>query len=114
MKSSRVPNFFHDRPLFGMDIGHGSLKVMQVDEAVDKTLKPGDNPRVVGYGFTTFDKVAQEDGAIIKPDIIAKAAQSLFKNHLIGDITTKRVALAIPAYRTFTRSLSLPKLKPKQ
>lgn len=110
MKNSKIPNFFHDKPLFGMDIGHGSLKVMQLDYPHSKPIKPGTKPHVKGYGFTTFDSVAQKDGVIIDPEIIAKATHSLFEKHLIGDITTRRVALAIPAYRTFTRSLAVPNL----
>jgi type IV pilus assembly protein PilM len=109
-KTSKIPSFFHDKPLFGLDIGHGSLKVMQVAEQGLKTHRP----KVIGYGFTTFDKAAQADGAIAQPEVIAKAALDLFQNHLIGDITTRRVAIAIPAYRTFTRAIHIPKLKPQE
>jgi type IV pilus assembly protein PilM len=111
MKTTKTPYFFHNKPLFGLDIGHGSLKVMQVAEAPGNTLPKHYQPRLIGYGFTTFDKAAQENGVIAQPEIIAKAAHELFEKHLIGDITTRRVALAIPAYHTFTRSLSLPKLR---
>ncbi len=113
MKNTNIANFYHDKQLFGLDIGHGSLKVMQLEH---QPLKTGSkiHPRVVGYGFATFDKAAQEDGVVIKPEVIAKAAHDLFKNHLIGDVTTRRAAIAIPAYRTFTRSVQLPKLKPAQ
>lgn len=107
----KTPNFFHDKPLFGLDIGNGSMKVMQ---SVMSATKPGAKSHqhtIVGYGFQTFDPAAQEDGVIVQPEIIAKAALELFKHQLIGDITTRRVALAIPAYRTFTRSLQLPKLQ---
>jgi type IV pilus assembly protein PilM len=113
MKTAKIPYFLHDKPLFGLDIGHGSLKVMQVSEAALKTGHKR-QPRIIGYGFTTFDGAAQEDGVVVQPETIAKAAQELFQHHLIGDITTRRVSIAIPAYRTFTRSLRLPKLKPNQ
>lgn len=109
--TTKTPYFFHDKPLFGLDIGHGSLKVMQVSQETDHGANKKLGPRMAGYGFTGFDKKALKDGAIVNPEIIAKAARDLFKNHLVGDITTRRVALAIPAYRTFTRSLQLPKLK---
>jgi type IV pilus assembly protein PilM len=116
MKTAKIPNFFHDKPLFGLDIGHGSLKVMQLETA-EQTAKPASktrNPKVIGYGFTRFDKAAQQDGVVTQPEIIAQAALNLFKHELIGDITTNRVAIAIPAYRTFTRSLQLPKLQAKE
>ena len=114
MKTAKITNFFHDKPLFGLDIGHGSLKVMQLSEAASSVSLKGHRPHLVGYGFTDFDKAAQADGVVVKPEIIAKAAAELFEHNLIGDITTRRVAMAIPAYRTFTRSLQLPKLQANQ
>ncbi|MDL2362936.1 MAG: type IV pilus assembly protein PilM [Patescibacteria group bacterium] len=114
MKQAKISNFYHDKPLFGLDIGHGSLKVMQLSDPAEKVIAKHHLPKVVGYGFINFDKSAQQDGVVVKPEIIAQAAQELFKNNLIGDITTRRVAIAIPAYRTFTRSLQLPKLKPNE
>jgi type IV pilus assembly protein PilM len=114
MKTAKIPYFLHDKPLFGLDIGHGSLKVMQVSEVPAKAAGHKHQPKIIGYGFATFDKAAQEDGVVIQPETIAKAALEMFKQHLIGDITTRRVSIAIPAYRTFTRSLRLPKLKAGQ
>lgn len=116
MKTAKTTDFFHDKPLFGLDIGPGSLKVMQLSEQNSKPKKGSKSkqPNVVGYGFTNFDKAALEDGVVTKPEIIAQAALDLFKNHLVGDITTDRVAMSIPAYRIFTRSMQLPKLKDKE
>lgn len=113
MKTAKIPYFLHDKPLFGLDIGSSSLKVMQLGESPNNNNR-GARPQIIGYGFTDFDKTAQENGVLVKPDVIAKAAHNLFGHHLIGDITTRRVAIAIPAYRTFTRSLKLPKLKTGQ
>lgn len=114
MKTAKIPNFFHDKPLFGLDIGHGSLKVMQLEEQPAKPSGKHHASKVIGYGFTRFDKGALEDGVVTQPEIIAQAALNLFKHDLIGDITTNRTAIAIPAYRTFTRSMQLPKLQPKE
>jgi type IV pilus assembly protein PilM len=114
MTNTKTPNFFHDKPLFGMDIGHGSLKVMQLAEQGASATHKKRHPKVVGYGFTNFDISAQENGVVIKPEVVAKAAKELFENHLIGDITTRRVAMAIPTYRTFTRSVRMPDLNKKQ
>ncbi len=113
MKNAKISNFYHDKPLFGIDIGHGSLKVMQLAEQ-SQTPSNKAQPRIIGYGSASFDKAAQEDGVIVQPEIIAKAAHDLFKQGLVGDITTRRAAIAIPAYRTFTRSVQLPKLKPSE
>lgn len=98
--------FFKDKPLFGLDIGHGSLRVMQLD--LDHK-----SPRLVGYGKTTFDPAAISGGVVDKPEIIANATLELFKHHLIGDITTKRVAVSLPAAQAFTRTMQLPNMKSK-
>lgn len=112
---SRTPTFFHDKVMFGLDIGHGSIKVMQLDLGIEPAkIAKNYKPQVIGYGFTTFDGKAQADGVIVEPEIIAKATHDLFSRQLIGDITTRRAALAIPAYRTFTRSMLLPSLKHKE
>jgi type IV pilus assembly protein PilM len=102
--------FFKHKPLFGLDIGAASLKVMQVDE---DSLKNG-KPTIVGYGTTHFDQSAIENGEVVQPELVAKAMLDMFKGGLVGDITTRRVAMAIPAYRTFTRAISLSSLKPKE
>jgi type IV pilus assembly protein PilM len=105
--SSKPTHFFKDRPIFGMDIGHGSLKVMQIEHH-------GKKPRIVGYGTTSFDSSSINDGVIKNPEAIAKATLELFQSHLVGDITTRRVIIAIPAYRTFTRLINLPHMAGKQ
>lgn len=102
--------FFSHKPLFGLDIGSGSLKVMQLDPA----SLGGKAPRIIGYGTAKFDPTAADNGVVVKPEVVAEAMLDLFKNRLIGDITTRRVAMAIPAYRTFTRAISLPALKMKE
>lgn len=106
MGSSKSTYFFKDKPIFGFDIGHGSLKVMQIER--------GKHSRVVGYGTTTFDPSAIEDGVITNHATIAKSTNALFNNQLIGDITTRRAVVAIPSYRTFTRLISLPPLSGKE
>jgi len=114
MKTTKTPIFYHDKPLFGLEIGHGSMKVMQVAGAPRAGDTKHTPPRLIGYGATTFDTAAQKDGVVIQPEVVARAALELFRGHLVGDITTKRVAIAIPAYRTFTRSLRLPRLNSKE
>ena len=98
--------FYQDKPVFGLDIGFSSLKVMQTTTQNKRQI-------VTGYGVTGFDPKAIKDGIIIEPEIIAKTAVELFNKHLVGDITTRRVAVAVPAARTFTRTITLPKLNNK-
>src|SRR5690349_9672886 len=99
--------FFKDKPLFGLDIGYGSLKVMQVD-----TL--GKKQRVIGYGAVTFDPAAINNGVIVNPEPVAQSAHELFSKNLIGHITTSRVVMSVPAARSYSRNVVLPKLQPKE
>jgi type IV pilus assembly protein PilM len=105
--TTSVPLLFEDKPMFALDVGRGSARVMQV--ARGKSA-----PRVVGYGVTTFDHSVIENGVIVKHEVIAGAVQNLFKNGLIGDITTNRVALTVPVSRAFVRSIDAPKLSDKE
>lgn len=98
--------FYHDKPVFGLDIGSSSLKVMQVDTE-------NHQHSVLGYGVTSFDPGAIVDGVITDPVSIAKVAQELFSKNIIGEITTRRVVLAMPASRTFNRTMTLPKMDTK-
>lgn len=98
--------FYKDKPLFGLDIGSSSVKVMQVT--------PGSkHQQVVGYGVVTYDSSAIKDGEVVKPEILAKSTKELFEKNLVGDITTRRVAIGIPVARTYNRVMNLPKLNKK-
>lgn len=98
--------FFKDKPVFGLDIGYGSLKVMQIDA--------NSKHNVIGYGVATFDPAAVRDGVILDLESVAKAANGLFKNGLTGDITTKRVIMSVPAAHAFNRNVHLPNLSKKE
>lgn len=98
---SNTSLFYKDKPLFGLDIGFNSLKVMQLSTI-------GKHTSVAAYGVTSFDESALADGVIVKPEIIAKAAYELFDNHIIGKIDTRRVAVTIPAARAYSRLMTLP------
>lgn len=100
-------NFYRHKPIFGFDIGHSSLKVMQIDHSAKR-------PRIVGYGTTDFDAAAIVDGVIEEPETIAKATLNLFKHRLVGDITTARAAMTIPSYRSYSRAIQLPLMKPSE
>jgi len=101
-KTPLTPYFFEDKPMFGLDVGHGTVRLMQ--------LAAGKKCKVIGYGEISFDPSAVEDGVIVKHEVLAAAIQKLFKHSLIGDITTKRVAVSLPIARAFTRSIDLPRL----
>lgn len=97
-------HFYQDKPVFGLDIGLSSLKVMQIETRHKRQV-------VSGYGVTSFGSDFFTDGVLTDSEGLAKVTKELFERHLIGDITTRRTVLAIPASKTFTRTMTLPKLK---
>lgn len=97
--------FFEDKPLFGLDIGHNTLRVMQLEQGRKA-------PRLKGYGAVAFDPAAIKDGVIVKPELISQAALHLFEKGLVGDISTNRVAVSLPASHAYTRAVQLPKMGP--
>lgn len=99
-------HFYHDKPILGLDIGFSTIKALQIEPA-------GKKMRVSGYGNGSFDSKVIKEGVIVDPESLAKSTLELFKNHIIGDISTRRVAVAIPASRTFTRTMTLPLMKTK-
>lgn len=98
--------FFEDKPIFGLDVGHDMLRVVQFDMGHS-------TPKLKGYGSVAFDPTAVVDGVVVKPELVAKSAVALFHKELTGDISTKRVAVSLPAARALTRAVQLPKMSQK-
>jgi type IV pilus assembly protein PilM len=99
-------NFFHNKPLFGLDIGYSSAKILQMGSVHHKQ-------QVIGYGVTSFQPKTIDNGIVKDHESVAKNIYQLMKHHIIGDITTRRVAMSIPASRTFNRTVTLPTMKNK-
>lgn len=93
--------FYKDRPLFGMDIGSSSVKVMQLE-----TQKL--HRQIAGYGVVNFDESCISSGVITKYEELAGSIQKMFKDGIIGNISTNRVVMSVPAAYTFSRIINLP------
>ena len=92
-------------PLFGMDIGHSSLKVMQLQPA------PGKNKSTVVTGYGSSYRYAVNSisgGAIVDYKALSEALHDLFEKRLAGTISTRKVACTIPMSHSFSRPLKLP------
>ena len=98
--------FYKDKPLFGLDIGSSSIKVMQIS-------KLGKRQQITGYGVVNYDQKALKDGVIENPVLLAKATKELFEKHIIGQINTRRVAIGVPVARTYNRVMTLPHMSKK-
>lgn len=99
--------FFEDKPLFGFDIGHGKVRVLQLSGNKE-------HPHIIGYGEAIFDADAIKDGVIVDHEAVATPVLEMFKHRLVGDITTKRVAMSVPIAHAFTRSIEVPELSEKE
>jgi type IV pilus assembly protein PilM len=100
--------FYKDKPVFGFDVGHSSLKLMQIEPAVGRK-----KDAVIGYGAIEFKPEAVKNGVLVDPEEIARQAYKLITKSLIGSFTTKRVAAALPVAFTFSRVVSLPPMERK-
>lgn len=98
--------FYKDKPLFGLDVGFSSIKVMQIAEH-------GKKQRVVGYGVASYDSKTTKEGVIEDLEGLAKITKDLFESNLVGEIDTRRVALTVPVAKTYNRVITLPDLSKK-
>lgn len=101
-------NFYHDQPLFGLDIGHSNLKVMQLETA------PNQRPRVLGYGAGGYPAKSMANGVIVDYKAVSHALYKIFTESITGSITARRVACTIPTSRTFSRPMRLPLMDNEQ
>ncbi len=102
-------NFYHDQPFFGLDIGHSSLKIMQLER------RKGQRPKIIGYGVSNYyHEDAIKNGVIVDFQGLGRAMHELFSDRLIGGITTRRVAGTVPTAHTFSRPMSLPPMDKSQ
>jgi type IV pilus assembly protein PilM len=95
-------------PLFGMDIGHSSLKVMQLEDGAGKSK----SPLVVGYGSSErYDINSISGGVIVDYKALSKALHDLLEHRLQGTISTRKVACTIPLSHSFSRPMALPAME---
>ncbi len=92
--------------MFGFDIGHGSIKIVQLDNSGKKTA-------LVGYGSIDFNPEAIKDGEIIDFDTLSSVAHKLIESSLKGSVITNRIAASLPVLRSFSRIISLPIMEEK-
>lgn len=95
--------FYRDKPVFGLDIGRSSVKIIQLDNSKEAC-------RVVGYGNTSFDPAAINNGVIVDPEAIVSSTYQLITKGMVGEITTRQVVMSLPNEHCFSRMLTIPKL----
>jgi type IV pilus assembly protein PilM len=103
---NNIAHFYKDKPLFGLDIGSDTIKVLQINHNGKKSV-------VHGYGLIEFNSDTIKDGVIIDHKSLAKSINNLFAHNITGNIDTRRVAMSIPSNKTYTKFMTLPKMKKK-
>lgn len=92
--------FYRDKPIIGLDISTTGIKVMSADPK--KWL-------VHGYGSIDLEplkvKAAMEDA---NSTYLTENLKILMSEKIIGDIASRRVAIAIPTGRSYSRTFTLP------
>lgn len=96
-----TPVFYKEKPIFGFDIGHSTLKVMQVNASPKQDV-------VTSYGHIEFPEKAVKNGVIVDAEEMAKQAYTLITKHLVGHLDASRVAASLPVANTYNRILTLP------
>ena len=92
--------FYKDKPVIGLDISNTGVKVMSVDPK--KWL-------VHGYGSIDLEpiKVKEAMENANSPYLIDNI-KTLMTEKIIGEISSKRVAISIPTARSYSRTFTLP------
>lgn len=95
-----APLFYKQKPIFGIDIGQSTVKVVQIARGKDQ-------PRVIGYGYADFNPEAIDSGIIVDPDAVKQSLQPLIQDIVIGELTSDRVIASIPMAYIYSRVLEL-------
>ncbi|HEX9594636.1 MAG TPA: pilus assembly protein PilM, partial [Candidatus Saccharimonadales bacterium] len=100
----KTPLLFIDKPVFGLDIGHSTIKVIQLNKNRQRTS-------VNGYGTIDFNPNAIVKGELVNIEELARQTFKLFESGMTGKIETKRVAASLPVSFTYSRVVNLPPME---
>jgi len=91
---------FRDKPIIGLDISHTGIKVMSVDPK---------KWSVQGYGSIDLEPLKVKEALEVEgKTYLTDNIKLLLEDNIIGTMGTKRVAIAVPTARSFSRTFTLP------
>jgi len=90
--------------VFGLDIGFGSVKVVQLK-------KSGKDISIVGFASEPIAEKSLQKTKILEKNKIQEALKKAVKSAKPHAITTKAVCAALPEHLVFTKVIELPKIK---
>jgi len=103
---TKIDPIWQKKDILGMDIGSGSLKVVQLK-------KTGLLTKLVGYGQMAVPENFIIEGIIAEPEKLAELTKKFFETTVWGKITAKRVCTSLPESKIFTRTITLPHMNGK-
>lgn len=103
---TKIESIWEKKDVVGIDIGTGSLKVVQL-------AKKGLLTKLIGYGQMVVPENYIIEGIISEPEKLAEATKKFFETGVWGKITAKRVCTSLPESKIFTRTITLPHMNDK-
>ncbi len=103
----KIDPIWKKKEIVGIDIGTGSLKVVQLE-------KKGKLTKLVGYGKLEIPENYIIEGIVTEPEKLAETVKKFFKDGVWGKITAKRVCTSLPESKIFTRTITLPHMTGKE
>ena len=91
--------FYKPKPIIGLDFSRTGLRVVSVDR--EKML-------VHGYGAVDLDPAKITDDLEKSHDYLTERIDDLFRNNIVGKLSSDRAILGVPAVRTFARTFTMP------
>jgi len=91
--------FYNIKPIIGLEISNTDLKVMAIDPK--RWL-------VSGYGSLDLDPAKVKEAFETSSTYLTDSIKQLFKEKVVGTISSNRVVIGVPTARTFSRTFSLP------
>lgn len=104
----KIPKFYRDKPMFGVDIGHNNIKVVQVDS------KSNGKRIVKAFGSMELPNEIISGGTVVDPPVVAKELITLLQHSVKGSITSRRAVGSLPSRYTYNRNFYFPKLKAEE
>ncbi len=91
--------FFKEKPLVGLDISQTSAKFVALSQKHNE---------VEAYGYVELDRAKMQNVHDVESHLRTQLTEMMDK-HSLGHMPSRQAAVSVPTYRTFTRSITLPR-----
>lgn len=91
--------FFKEKPIIGLDISQTSAKFVSLSQK---------HNNVQAYGYVELDSAKMQNVHDVESHLRTQLTEMLSK-HSLGHMPSRQAAVSVPTYRTFTRSITLPR-----